>query len=228
MRCYLYIMIENAIIENASPKIVPVTRNLVPVNDKRIEVPDWATASRLVFPFLEPTACSSGKPADVSARNPFDPLSGMLTNCIKMSLALFYQGSVIPLSETLIREWSINLATVRLAMETNLSLVARSARFEMHRKDSLFYYSVHSGAAPFNSVLPFYAPFQKAAASFLGSPFYFAVPERRTVILLGKESVSRYPTELRDDVFLTYETSTASLSPELIEVSESGVLPVYR
>lgn len=152
----------------------------------------------------------------------------MLTNCIKMSLALFYQGSVILLSETLLREWSINLATVRLAMESNLSLIARSSRFEMHRKGSLFYYSVHSGAAPFNSVLPFYAPFQKTAASFLGSPFYFAVPERRTVILLGKESVSRYPAELRDDVFLTYETSTASLSPELVEVSESGVLPVYR
>jgi hypothetical protein len=194
----------------------------------RIEVPDWNTASRLVFPFLEPAPCAAGVASEVAARNAFDPLSGMLTNCIKMSLALFYQGSVIPLSESLIHEWSINVATVRLAMESNMALVARTCRFERHRRDSLVYYSLHTAAAPFNSVLPFYAPFQETAAALLGSPFYFAVPERRTAILLGKDAVNRYPSELRDDVFLTYETSSSALSTELLEVSEFGVLPIYR
>ena len=181
-----------------------------------------------MFPFLEPTPCAAGVASEVAARNAFDPLSGMLTNCIKMSLALFYRGSVIPLSESLIREWSINVATVRLAMESNMALVARTSRFERHGRGSLSYYSLHTAAAPFNSVLPFYAPFQETAAALLGSPFYFAVPERRTAILLGKDAVSRYPSELRDDVFLTYETSSSSLSTELIEVSEFGVLPIYR
>lgn len=194
----------------------------------RIEVPDWETASRLVFPFLEGAPCASRSPSDVAARNSFDPLSGMLTNCVKMSLALFYRGSVIPLSESLIREWSINVAAVRLAMESNLAILARSCRFEPHHKGSFAYYSVHTDAAPFNSVLPFYAPFQETAAALLGSPFYFSVPERRTAILFGKESLPRYLADLRDDIFLTYETSTAALSPELIEVSESGTLPVFR
>lgn len=204
------------------------TNAQLPINVARIEVPDWNTASRLVFPFLEPAPCAAGIAAEVAARNSFDPLSGMLTNCIKMSLALFYRGSVIPLSESLIREWSINVATVRLAMESNMALVARTCRFERHRRDSLVYYSLHTAAAPFNSVLPFYAPFQETASALLGSPFYFTVPERRTAILLGKDAVSCYPSELRDDVFLTYETSSSSLSTELIEVSEFGVLPIYR
>ena len=191
------------------------------------EVPEWNIANRLIFPFLEGIPSGSGKPADVTARTPYDPLSGMLSNCIKMSLALFYRGAVIPITENLIREWAISFATLRIAMETNVSLVARTSRFEKHEKAGTVYYSVHSGAAPFNSILPFYQPFQETVAAMLGFPFYFAVPERRTVILLGKESLSRYPGDFHDDVKLTYETSTRSLSSELIEVSESGLLTVF-
>jgi len=207
-----------------------------PRSGKSLEIPDWNTASRLIFPFLESVSapadgsvsrsplCASG----VSAERSFDPLSGMLTSCIKMSLALFYRGAVIPLSESLVREWAVSMAVVRLAMDANIALVARSSRFEQHRKGSLCYYSVHTDAAPFNSVLPFYLPFQTAAAALLGSPFYFALPERRTVILFGSDVLPRYGSELRDDILLTYETSTSYLSPELIEVSDSGVLPVSR
>ena len=72
----------------------------------------------------------------------------------------------------------------------------------------------------------FYQPFQETVAALLGFPFYFAVPERRTVILFGKETLPRYLGDFRDDILLTYETSTRSLSPELIEASESGLVTV--
>ena len=199
-----------------------------------LEIPDWNIARHLVFPYLEPaagidnTSVFPGCRADVSAQNSFEPLSGMITGSIKMSLAIFYQGRVIPLSESLIREWSISVAAVRLAMDINISLVARSVRLVPHKKGSFVYHSLHSDAAPFNSALPFYTPFQETAAALLGSPFYFAVPERRTVILFGADMLPLYRNELRDDIFLTYETSTSSLSTELIEVSESGTLPFCR
>ncbi len=200
----------------------------LPSRSREIDVPDWETARHLVFPFLESVGDTPARADAVSARNAFDPLSGMPTDCIKMSLALFYHGSVIPLSESLIREWSVNMAAVRLAMDANMSLVARSSRFELHKKGSFYYYSVHSDASPFNSALPFYGPFQETAAAMLGSPFYFAVPERRTVIMFGREELPRYRSELRNDILLTWDTSTSALSPELIEVSESGALPVSR
>jgi len=213
---------------SALPTVVPQNPILRPSRNAQIGIPDWNTARNLVFPLLEGEICSTGRRDEVLAQSLGDPLSGMVTNCIKMSLALFYQGAVIPLSEALIREWSINMAAVRLAMDANMALVDRSSRFEMHKKGSFYYYSLHSDAAPFTSILPFYRPFQEKAAALLGSPFYFAVPERRTVILFGAEGLTRYAAELRDDILLTYETSTRALSPELIEVSESGVLPVYR
>lgn len=206
------------------------SRELLPLPGKanHVDLPDWDTARHLIFPFLEPISDAERDLSGILAQTAHDPLSGMVSSYIKMSLALFYRGAVIPLTETLIREWAIGVASVRLAMDRNVALVARSARFDSHRKCSLTYYSVHSDAAPFNSVLPFYTPFQETVALLLGSPFYFVVPERRSVILFGKEVIPRYREEFRDDVLLTYETSTSFLSPELIEVSESGVLPVYR
>lgn len=200
---------------------------VLPARKQQVEIPGWETSRHLIFPFLESVSCDSAKRGDVAAQNAFDPLSGMLTDCIKMSIALFYMGSVIPLSESLIREWSVNMAAIRLAMDANVSLVARTSRLERHDKGSFFYYTVHSDAAPFNSVLPFYAPFQETAAALLGSPFYFSVPERRTVILFGAEYLSRYEAELRNDILLTRDASTSALSPELIEVSASGVLPIF-
>ena len=197
-------------------------------SNRHLDIPDWNTASHLIFPFLESVSVPSEKHTDVIALNPFDTLSGMVTNYIKMTLTLFYHGTIIPLTESMIRDWSITIAGIQLAMESNMALLARSSRFELHKKGTLYYYSVHSDAAPFNSVLPFYAPFQEAISAMIGSPFYFAVPERRTVILFGKETLSGYLENFHDDIFLAYETSTSALSPELIEVSESGVIPIYR
>ena len=45
-------------------------------------------------------------------------------------------------------------------------------------------------------------------------------------VLFGKETRPRYLSDFRNDILLTYETSTRSLSPELIEVSESGLVTV--
>jgi len=190
------------------------------------EVPEWNIANHLIFPLLEGIPSGSGKPADVSARTPYDPLSGMLSNCIKMSLALYYRGTVIPLTESLISEWAVSFYTIRIAMESNVSLVARTSRFERHEKAGTGYFSVHTDASPFNAILPFYQPFQETVAALVGFPFYFAVPEHRTVILFGKETLPRYLGDFHDDILLTYETSTRSLSSELIEVSESGLLTV--
>jgi len=191
------------------------------------EVPEWNVANSLIFPFLEGIPSGSGKPADVTARTPYDPLSCMLSTCIKMSLALFYRGTVIPITESLIREWAVSFATLRIAMESNVSLVAQTSTLVRHDKAKTGYYSVHSAASPFNSILPFYQPFQETVAALLGFPFYFAVPERRTVVLFGKETLPRYLGDFHDDILLTYETSTRSLSPELIEVSESGLVTVF-
>jgi len=192
------------------------------------EVPSWSIANHLVFPLLEGISPGTERPADVFAKTSSDPLSGMLSNCIKMSLALFYRGAIIPITESLIREWAISFSTLRIAMESNVSLVARSSRLVRHEKIGTSYFSVHTDASPFNSILPFYQPFQETVAVLLGFPFYFAVPEHRTVVLFGKESLSRYFGDFRDDIALTYETSTRSLSPELIEVSESGLVTVSR
>jgi hypothetical protein len=210
------------------PALIGNAPRITPGNDRNLLVPSWDTSRKLVFPFLESVSCSSRALPSVGAQTEYDPLSGMLTGCIKMTLSLFWNGAIIPLSESLLREWAVTIAAVRLAMDANLSLVAQSSRLLARTKGSLSYYSLQTDASPFNSALPFYAPFQGKIASMLGSPFYFAVPERRTVILFGAESLPFYLRDLRDDVLLTRDTSTSALSPELIEVSDSGVLPVYR
>lgn len=221
-------------IEHTAPMTVSNLPIILPAKSRHVEVPAWEIARNLVFPLLEPVPCASNSPtrasgfSSVAPQTEFDPLSGMLTSCIKMTISLFYHGAIIPLSESLIREWAVSLATVRLAMDANLSLVARSSRLEAHQKGPITYYTVRSDAAPFNSALPFYTPFQETAAALLGSPFYFAVPERRTVILFGREVLPHYQQDLRNDILLTRDSSTSALSPELIEVSESGVLPVLR
>jgi hypothetical protein len=194
----------------------------------QLDLPDWRVARNCIMPFLEPVSAGSGAVVPVIAERPFDTLSGMVTDCIKMTLSLFYRGMVIPLSDALIHEWAIGMASVRLAMEENIARIARSTRFELHASGSATYYSVHTDLAPFNSILPFYVPFQESTAALLGSPYYFAVPERRTVIVFGRETLPNYVRDLRDDIHLTYETSTRALSPELIEVSESGLIPIYR
>lgn len=213
-------------IDSAAPKILSNLPIILPSKSRHVEVPAWETARNLVFPLLESVPCTAR--SSVAPQTENDPLSGMLTSCIKMTISLFYQGAIIPLSESLIREWAVSMATVRLAMDANMSLVARSSRLESHQKGSITYYTVRSDAAPFNSALPFYTPFQETAAALLGSPFYFAVPERRTVILFGREALPHYQQDLRNDILLTRDSSTSALSPELIEVSESGVLPVFR
>ena len=221
-------------IEPVAPTTVSNPPIILPAKSRHVEVPAWETARYLVFPLLEPVTCasrSSGQGSGISSVAPqteLDPLSGMLTSCIKMTISLFYHGAIIPLSESLIREWAVSMATVRLAMDANMSLVARSSSLESHQKGPITYYTVRSDAAPFNSALPFYTPFQETAAALLGSPFYFAVPERRTVVLFGREALPRYQEDLRNDILLTRDSSTSALSPELIEVSESGVLPVFR
>lgn len=203
-------------------------RNLSVISPQKrqADLPSWDIASRLVFPFLEQIPRCSGTECDFAARNPSDILSAALTGYVKMSIALFYRGAVIPLTESLVREWAVSMASVYLAMDANLALVTRSSRLERHESGRIRYYTVHSDAAPFNSALPFYKPFQEMVSRELGFPFYFAVPERRTVVLLGQESLPSYWGALRNDVLLTRDTSSSALSPELIEVSESGVFPV--
>lgn len=191
-------------------------------------LPDWETARHFVFPLLEPVYSSNRSMPDVSASALFDPLSAMLTSVIKTTLALFYQGAIIPLSEGILRDWAITVSAVQLAMEYNLAVLASTSRFELHRRERLQYWSLHTAAAPFNSVLPFHAPFRARIAELLGMPFYFAVPDRKTVILFSRESLPLYPGELRRDILLERDCSTCPLSSELLEVSSSGVLAISR
>ncbi|ULQ59151.1 hypothetical protein K7I13_11675 [Brucepastera parasyntrophica] len=191
-------------------------------------IPDWDTAKNRIFPFFEPVDTEAASRGDIVPLNFASPLSQLMSSSLKMSLALFYGGSVIPLSQALIQEWSINLATIRLAMDTNMAKLASSGRFQSHTRGDISYYSVHSGISPLNSILPFYTPFQETCAALFGSPFYFTVPERRTVILFDREGIMHYQKLFKDDIYLTYETSTHPLSTEIFEVSESGVLPVFR
>ncbi len=230
-----------SIMETSSSFVPALSRQaprVIPSIDQSIEIPSWEIAQRLVFPHLEPVPCAvigsapsinfTASLARSAAQTGSDPLSSLLTGCLKMTLALFYGGAIIPLSENLLREWSVSLASVLFAMDANLGLVSRSSWLVPHEKGPIHYYSLHSDAAPFNSAVPFFPPFQAQMARVLGSPFYFAVPERRTVILFGAEYLPFYRKDLRDDVLLTWDDSTSALSPELIEVSESGALPVFR
>lgn len=191
-------------------------------------LPDWKTAQKYVLPLLEPVAKDSGSIIEESASTIYEPLSAMLTSVIKMTLALFYQGEIIPLSEGMLRDWAITVTAVRFAMERNLALLAETARFEQHRRERVQYWSLHTDASPFNSVLPFHAPFRSRIAELLGMPFYFAVPERRTVILFAREALPLYPSELRRDILLARDCSAHPLSPELLEVSPSGLVAIAR
>lgn len=189
-------------------------------------IPCWNVAQHYVFPLLEPITINKGNKPDVLASTFFDPLSAMLTSGIKMTLALFYQGAIVPLSEMILREWSITFATVRLAMEHNLAVLGSSSRLEHHTRTSLSYWSLHTQIPLFNSVLPFFNSFRESLTNILGNPFYFSVPNRRTVILFKKETLSLYTSELKRDLLLEFECSTNPLSPELLEVSQSGVLTI--
>ncbi len=187
------------------------------------EIPEWEQAHRLVFPFLQPV---SGSSAFVPALTSDDILAGMVTAHIKMCIALYYRGSVIPLTDRLIREWSVSIAIVRLAMEENINTFMNMIRSEQHEKDGIVYYTINNQLPFFDSMLPVFKPFQKTMLEKLGTPCYFAVPERRTAVLFGNEYISSYQDTLRDDIILTHDCSSRALSTELIEVSPDGIIPV--
>lgn len=189
----------------------------------QIDVPNWNTAKDFLLPYLAPIEENQ---ETTPALRSNDLLCSLLTSRIKMYLACFYQGSVIPLTENLISEWSVSTAIVQMAIEENMAKYVPYTKIEKHENREFEYYSIHNELPFFNSLLLFYAPFQSALQEKLGETFYAAAPEIRTGIVFHRKFISKYTELLRDDVLLTHDCSLHPLSRELIEISSEGTLAV--
>jgi hypothetical protein len=198
-------------------------------NRPHSELPDWERAKPNIFPLLEHISPEkTSLPARIPTLTPDDVLSSELTSHIRMNLACFYQTAVIPLTDNIVRNWSISISMLQLALEENMANFTIKTTFEKHEKDGFIYYTVNTPVPYFNSLIPFYKPMRRQISGFLDYPFYFAIPERQTVILFDDDHLPRYSKILRNDVLLTHECSARAhtISPELIQASEEGITAV--
>ncbi|AEE16335.1 hypothetical protein [Treponema brennaborense] len=185
-------------------------------------LPAWEQARTSILPFLAPVE----SPRDFApALRSHDTLAAMLTDKIKMYIAFFYKGIVIPLTEYLIRQWNVSWSSVRLAMDENMAALMHAVSLKPHVSPSGFsYYSVSHPLPICNSSLPFYKPFQRELHERFGETFYMAVPEKTTSVIFPANELTAYEAKLRNDVILTHDCSARPLSTELLEVSEAGVV----
>lgn len=186
-------------------------------------VPDWEEAKHYIIPVIDRIPESTGY---VPAVRTYDTLSTKITEQLRLCIAYIYNGIIIPLSEYLLKKWSVTVAAVQLAIEDNLSRVLPMLQLIEHNKDGFVYYTLNHPIPVFNSILPFYKTFQYGIHKNFGETYYMAVPERTTSVIFDNSQVSRYPEVLRNDVLMTYDCSTKALSSELIEVSSAGVIPI--
>lgn len=185
-------------------------------------VPDWKSAKQYIRPFLI-SADTMNK--SISLLND-EYLSSFITNRIKMFMVLSYGECIIPLREELLKQWDVTFADIRLAMEDSMTNLLPLTQLEEHNKNGFIYFTVHHPQSLLNSVMPFYKPFQYFMQKELGETYYMAIPEQRTAVLFSKQHLPEYSSTLRNDILLTFDCSSQYLSPELIEVSDAGVLTV--
>lgn len=195
---------------------------LLSAEKKCRQIPDWETARHHVHPLL----MSAEKKEDSIALLDDEYLWSLITNNIKMCMVLSYKDCIIPLREELLTKWDVTFAEIRLAMEDKMTSLMPQTQLEEHTKNGFVYFTVHHPQSIFNAVMPFYKPFQYNMHKELGETYYMAVPEQRTAVIFSKKYLRQYPSVLRNDILLTYECSSHFLSPELIEVSDAGVIAV--
>ncbi|HIW36257.1 MAG TPA: hypothetical protein IAA30_04680 [Candidatus Treponema faecavium] len=185
-------------------------------------VPVWEQARACIVPYLEPAHSAKEY---VPALRSSDSLVGMITNKIKMYIAVICKGIIVPLSEAILRTWDVTWKTVRLAMDENMARLSELITYEEHTSPRGFaYMSLHHPVPAYTSSLAFYKPFRDKMCRYWGGSYYMAAPERSTVVLFGKEELPKYVGSFRDDVLLTYDCSMRPLSGELLEVSPQGIV----
>ena len=191
--------------------------------EQRLDViPVWEQARHSIVPYLEPVHSSKDC---VPALRCSDSLAGMLTNKIKMYIAVICKDIIVPLSELILRKWNVSWNTVRLAMDENMAKLARLLTFEDHISPHGFsYISLHHPVPAYTSSLAFYKPFRDRMCGYWGDTYYMAAPERSTVVMFGREELPKYVGNFRNDVLLTYDCSVHPLSSELVEVSPQGIV----
>jgi len=195
---------------------------LLSLEKKCTPLPDWETAKQYIRLFLI-SADKMNK--SISLLND-EYLSSYITNRIKMFMVLSYGECIIPLREELLKQWDVSFADIRLAMEDSMKNLLPLTQLEEHNKNGFVYFTVHHPQSILNSVMPFYKPFQYFMHKELGETYYMAIPEQRTAVLFSKQFLPEYSSTLRNDILLTFDCSSQFLSPELIEVSDAGVLAV--
>ncbi len=150
----------------------------------------------------------------------------LVSSQVKMFLACFYNGQVIPLSQHLLAQWAITASAVHLAVEENMQRIARNCELKKCSNGWFDYYSVQAELPVFNAALLFYKPFQFALQQKFGESFCAVMPELTCGIVFDRKNAELYAKAMRDDVLLTYECSSKPLSTELLEISSYGVVPL--
>ncbi|MCM1320823.1 MAG: hypothetical protein NC176_04520 [Treponema brennaborense] len=184
-------------------------------------MPSWEQAKHAVFPWPEPQSCLK---SDSLAQRPQDTLVAFITKKIKLYVVCLWNDILYPINDFLIKTWNVSWAAVRLAIEENMMRIMRDAVFKKHVCGQFSYYTLHHALPVFNSVLPFFKPFQAEAQKKFGGTFYFSVPERTTSVFFAKSALPMYVKQLRNDILLTHDCSARALSTELIEISPSGLV----
>lgn len=186
-------------------------------------LPDWNEAKNSIFPILSPYKTSKNK---LMALKNQDILCMFVSSQVKMFLACFYNGKIIPLSQQLLAQWAITASAVHLAVEENMRRIAQNTRLKKCNNGWFDYYSVQAELPVFNAALLFYKPFQFALQQKFGESFCAVAPELTCGIVFDRKHAQLYAKAMRDDVHLTYECSSKSLSTELLEISSYGVVPL--
>ena len=193
------------------------------IDKKNFDIlPSWETARKSILPWLESV---DTKRDFTPALRIQDTLATMITEKIKMCIAYFYEGIIIPLTGYIIQRWNVSWAAVRLAMDENMHSIMQAARIIPHNSAYGFNYMTVSHPVPaYNASLAFYKPFQNQIHQKMGDTYYMALPEHSTTIVFDQQQLQHYSTELRNDILLTYDCAAAPLTTELLEVSSAGIV----
>lgn len=183
-------------------------------------LPDWKFAKYRILPIISTIEDNNFLP--ILYRT--DYLENKLSKKVKMIISYYNGSKPIPLNTDILKTWNVSINDVRLSMEYNMGKLLPYTQLTSVTKNDFNFIKVTHPVEIMGSILPFYLPFQYNMKKFLGDTYYMSVPNQENSIFFTKSQLDNYYDKLRPYVIDSYTNSDSSLSTEVFEVSDYGVI----
>lgn len=183
-------------------------------------LPDWKFAKYRILPIISTIEDNNFLP--ILYRT--DYLENKLSKKVKMIISYYNGSKPIPLNTDILKTWNVSINDVRLSMEYNMGKLLPYTQLTSVTKNDFNFIKVTHPVEIMGSILPFYLPFQYNMKKFLGDTYYMSVPNQENSIFFTESQLDNYYDKLRPYVIDSYKNSDSSLSTEVFEVSDYGVI----